>query len=95
MHTQCMEQGQHWVPAGAWGCPLPWLEGFVHMGTGLGSHIAQEMFTCRGVQERTYPDEVSGIAVLFGGEVVEISHVLILGRETQRRATFHLLPSTQ
>lgn len=51
---------------------------------------------CRGgVQDKTYSDEVAGIAVLFGGEVVEVSHVLILGRETQRRATFHLLPGSQ
>ena len=66
------------------------------MGTRMGSHMPQEMFTCGGeVRERTYSDEVAGVAVLFGGEVVEVSHVLVLGRETQKRANLHLLPGTQ
>lgn len=34
-------------------------------------------------KRRTYSDEVAGIAVFFGGEVVKVSHVLILGRHQE------------
>lgn len=66
------------------------------MGARLGSDMLQLMFTHWGeVRQRTYFDEVAGVNVLFGGEVVEVSHVLILGRETQKRAIFHPLPRTR
>lgn len=49
--------------------------------------MLQLMFTHWGeVRQKTYFDEVAGIDVLFGGEVVEVSHVLILGRETQEQS---------
>lgn len=55
------------------------------MGARLGSDMLQLMFTHWGeVRQRTYFDEVAGVDVLFGGEVVEVSHVLILGRETKK-----------
>lgn len=64
-------------------------------GTGLGSDVLQSMFTHWEVTQSTHFDEVAGVDVLFGGEVVEVSHVLILGRETQRRAISHPLPGTR
>lgn len=46
----------------------------------------------RTCTDGTHSDEVAGVAVLLGGEVVEVSHVLVLGRETARRVTSCLLP---